>query len=499
MARPSSLTTSHLLKISQNIIHMASPDNGPRPKGHKFNMDVQIDQHWTAKAYTSGAPIVGKVIVTPTRDVAFDEFEICFTGISYTRVDFVNQYATYSNRTFMRLRMPLRASDFPSPRVFQAGNTYTIPFHFVVPHQLTLDACTHECDHPATRDHHLRLPPSVGYWEFNDQAPEMVRIEYAVTARAFRTTPEEGKTMPLEGQQLIKVLPSLPEDAPLDITAKDERYNLSKTKGIRKNIFSAKGGKVTATAAQPSAIMMSGNGLHMSESTMRINLAFDAANTDTAPPKINSVNAKLHSTTFFSSAPYNGLPNLGARVNYRAHPSLTYSTNNPITTSRVENVMWSQQTSRRDSGYSTWSTEDGSESDGSRPKDSTKKAKKSPVQHVATLDVPFAIPTTGKKLFLPSFNSCLISRAYFIQLNISVGSMNTTLSLNIPVQIAVDGMINQPPSGDELPSFESAMAQASEEETADDPLQPRLMQVPSLRFQGNSILPGYNVRTVAVA
>ena len=77
--------------------------------------------------------------------------------------------------------------------------------------------------------------------------------------------------------------------------------------------------------------------------------------------------------------------------------------------------------------------------------------------------------------------------------------MNTTISLSVPLQIAVDGI--DAPSNDELPSFESAIAQAEEHE-ADNFLQPRLMQVPSARYQGNSILPGYNdmnQRSVAVA
>lgn len=492
MARRSSITTAHIRKLSFDLKSLAHVnETGLRLKSGKPTMDIQIDQHYSAKTYASGSKISGHVVINSPRDIPFDEFEILFTGHAATRVDFINHAATHATRMFMKLRMPLRASDFPNPRVFQAGHTYTIPFNFVVPHQLTLDACTHHCTNPNVRDHHLRLPPSMGYWESDDQAPEMARIEYAIRASAFRSSEEEGKTMPLEASHLIKVLPALPEDAPLDITAKDERYHLSKSKTIRKNIFSAKSGKITATASQPGAIMLSADGARMSESSMRINLKFDCASADSTPPKINSVTAKLQATTYFSNASMDVLPNLGSRVSYRTNPSLTYSTSNPLITNPIDAISWSQQTSRRDSGYSSWSAEDGSESDGTQDRHHrTKKSNKAPVQHVATLDIPFALAASSNKLYLPSFHNCLISRAYSIHLNISVGPMNANIPLTIPLQVAMD-TVQGDESDNDLPSFESAMAQ-SEETEADMHLLPRLIQVPSARYQGNSILPGYN-------
>ncbi|KAF7550873.1 hypothetical protein G7046_g7886 [Stylonectria norvegica] len=475
------LPSSHLKKISNDIINImsASTDNSPRGsrKVPKSNVDIKIDNHFGAKVYTSGSSISGHVVINHPRDVPFDDFEIIFIGTAATRVDFVNQYATYSHRPFLKLRMPIRAADFPNPRVFKAGEPTTSP------------STSHRVENEGVREQHLRLPPSMGYWEENDQAPEMAQIEYAIKARAYRETAEEGKTVPLQGEQLLKVMPSLPEDAPFDITAADERYRLSKTKAIRKNIFSTKSGKLTATASQPSAIMLSADAYRMSESALRIKLEFDPASPDAAPPKINSIAAKLEALTFFSSAPMEGLPNLGGRVTYRVNPALNYSTTNPLTMAPLETVSWAKEeasTSRRDSGYSsTWAEGESSESDSSR----RNKSAKSPTQHVATLDIPFALPTQNKKFFLPSFHTCLISRSYILHLTLSVGPMNTNISLNVPLQVAVE-QLHAELRGDDLPSFESAMAQA-EEEAADMHLSPRLMQVPSGRFQGNSSLPGY--------
>ncbi|KAM5348409.1 hypothetical protein ACJ41O_008233 [Fusarium nematophilum] len=479
-------------------------DNGPRanrPRPAKSGLDIKIDQHFSSKAYTSGSAIAGHVIVSTQRDVAFDDFEILFTGTAYTRVDFVNQYAsaTYAARPFMKLCMPISASDFPSPRVFEAGRTYTIPFHFVVPHQLTLSACKHPVEHAEVRDHHLHLPPTMGFWERNDQSPDMAHIEYGIRAGAFKDTVEEGRTMPLEGFHMVKVLPSLPEDAPLDIGPKDERYCLSKTKTIRKNLFSGKQGKLTTTASQPGAIMLSANFLGASQTNLQVNLEFSSASADITPPKVNSVSAKLHSTTFFSSAPMNHLPNLGARIKHQSCPSLTYSTTTPIPINADTALCWENEApvSRRDSGYSSgaW-LEDDAESEEGRGHGINSggggKADKDSVRRYATLDIPFTLPTSGNKLFLPTFYSCISARSYIVYLTLSVGPMNTNINLAVPVQVAVENLY-EPAADDELPSFDAAVAEA-EEADADRHLLPRLMQVPSERFQQTSSLPGYDDR-----
>lgn len=466
-----------------------------KPRTGRSGLEIKLDNHWSSKAYTSGSTVSGHVVVNSMRDVPFDDLEILFTGIAYTRVDFVNQYATYASRPFMKLRMPVRDADFPNPRVFEAGRNYTIPFHFVVPHQLTLSACNHHVEHSGIRDAHLRLPPTMGFWESDDQSPEMANIEYTVRAVVFRETPEEGRTMPLEGFHMVKVLPSLPEDAPLEVSPTDERYQLSRSKSIRKNIFSAKQGKFTASAVQPGAVVLSADGLHASESSVRVNLAFDPHSASVAPPKINSVNVKLQSTTFFSNAPLDQFPNLGARIKHQSNPCLTYSTTTNITTSPPETQTWElgNLPERRDSGYSSssWPEGDASESDGSHHSPS------SPHLQISTLNIPFKLPQGNKKFFLPTFNSCISGRSYFLHVTMSVGPMNTGISLVVPLQVTVEN-IHDPIQNDELPSFESAVA-AAEAEEADRHLHPRLMQVPSAQYQGNSVLPGYDHRrTVAV-
>ncbi|KZZ94154.1 arrestin [Moelleriella libera RCEF 2490] len=430
----------------------------PKPSSVK----VIVDQHFNSKVYTSGSSISGHALVKTSKDVHFDHFDIIFSGIAATRLDFVQQYPAHSFRPFMKLRMPLDGSSLPDNQVFVAGKTYRIPFHFVVPHQLTLGACNHQCSSPAVRDHHLRLPPTVGFWEADDQAPEMAHIEYSIKARAYRHALEPGAApiKLMESQHVLKVLPSLPEDAPLDITFRDERYVMSKSKTIRKNLFSTKAGKLTATATQPNAIMLSADGHKASGSVVRINLRFAAISADNTPPRINSMSAKLATHTFFGAAPTDLMPNLGSRATYTPNPSLSYTTNNNLFTHRfTEKVEWHRHnsTGRRDSGYSSLGLvdEDQSETEGQRVSDQS--GKKCPILRSAILEVPFSIPMNNRKLFLPTFHSCLISRTYTLHVNISLGPANASISLAIPLQIGVEA-VHEPPAA-ELPSFESAVAE----------------------------------------
>ncbi|RFU73228.1 arrestin [Trichoderma arundinaceum] len=473
-------------------------------------MEVKIDQHFKAKVYTSGSTIAGHVAVHVLRDTSFDSLDIVFVGISATRLDFVQQYPSHSFRPFLKIRMPIQESELPEGRLFRAGCEYKIPFHFVVPHQLTIGACNHTCLSPDVRDRHLRLPPSLGAWDADDQAPDMTQIEYAINAKAIQHGNGTAVKV-LEAHHVLKVLPSLPEDAPLDITFRDEWYKLSKTKTIRKSLFSSKTGQFTASALQPNAVMLSADGHKSSMTTVRVNMEYAPSSAETAPPKINSVTGKLVSTTFFSAVPVDHLPNLGSRTNCESTPCLNYTTTHSLFTLPVESVSWMQQDasshSRRDSGYSSTVVEgDASETDASERRrrqssngKSSKKPKLSTVKHTTDLEIPFTVSNSNKKLFLPSFHSCLISRTYTLQLSLSVGPTNTAIALAVPLQIGVETIYE--PQGDELPSFESALAQAEGEE-ADAYLQPRVMHVPESGSQSNALLPGYNElgrRTISVA
>ncbi|KAF4587318.1 arrestin [Ophiocordyceps camponoti-floridani] len=490
--------------VAQHTVDAVIPRLAARSKPaaqQKPSISVEINGHFSSKVYTSGSAISGRVVVCTQRDTPFHDLDIIFTGIAATRLDFVQQYPSHSFRPFMKLRMPIQRDVLPENKVFVAATVYSVPFNFVVPHQLTLGACTHQCTSPAVREHHLRLPPTVGFWEADDQAPEMAQIEYSVKARVYRKCEPGGHQIKfMEGYHMLKVLPALPEDAPLDITPRDERYNLFKSKTIRKNLFAAKAGKFRVRVPQPGAVMLTPDAHGASTSTARINLEFLPTSCDQPPPKVSSVSGKLTSATFFGAAPTDLLPNLGSRSVYTANPSLSYTTTTTLFCDAHPSPIWHQRNTsgRRDSGYSSFGVdEDASDTDrsnghirglaGAR----VRRSRRCPIRHSAVIEIPFTVPMSNRKIFLPTFHSCLISRTYTLHISLSVGPANTTFNLAVPLQIGV-AMIHEPNLADGLPSFESAMAQ-DEEADVDALLRPRIIRIPErLEPLGVGMLPGYD-------
>lgn len=242
--------------------------------------------------------------------------------------------------------------------------------------------------------------------------------------------------------------------------------------------------------------MLSADGHGASTATARVSFEFAPSSVETPPPKITSVSGKLTSATFFGAAPTDLLPNLGSRSVYTANPSLSYTTTSVLFSEPIGKLAWKQRSlsGRRDSGYSSLGVEeDASETDcdgRDRTGGKSKGSKKCPIKHTALLEIPFSIPKTNRKIFLPTFHSCLISRTYTLHLNLSVGPGNTALTLAVPLQIGVE-TIYQPHINGGLPSFESAMAE-DEEAEIDAHLQPRVLRIPDRPQQSNTMLPGYN-------
>ncbi|KAI0135311.1 hypothetical protein F4814DRAFT_17737 [Daldinia grandis] len=459
----------------------------------KSSINIHINNYYNSRVYTTGSEVSGHVTITPQNDTRFDMLQVVLLGTTKTRIDAVN-IPQATAHTFLKLIMPIPESSYPIPRVFEAGLTYTMPFTFVIPSTLTLNACSHQVANNSVQDHHMRLPPTVGSWEKDDFAPHMSRVQYVVKARVYRDEVADGLTTKvMEAGQEIKVLPITPEDPPLSITKHDDLYVMSKSKSLRKTIISPKTGKVTITAAQPGAAMLSPDGQTSTSTTVPLYLEFEPTSIDARPPKITGITSKVTAVTYFSAGGVSQYPNL--RDWHRAFGSEgrgSYSGTTSATTGPLGEVKWSRHLTaqaRRDSGYGS----DSLSSDIDLPPRPTPKKTKgslpSPIFHAAQLQVPIQLPVQ-KKTFVPTFHSCITSRVYVLWLTVTVvsGGNSAHLTLGVPLQIGVGG---GPVSHVQYhaalpPSFEEV-----EEADADRYLRPRVMSVPTVDFHQNGALPGY--------
>ncbi|KAK3900139.1 hypothetical protein C8A05DRAFT_36230 [Staphylotrichum tortipilum] len=458
------------------------PQHSRKMSGYpRSDIRVNLRDHYTSKVYTSSSPIVGDVTITTKREVRFDSIQILLLG--QTRTTFegmsVPQEVTH---TFLKMLMPVPDDVYPIPRVLQPGQTYTIPFNFVVPNQLTINACNHDRLSDQLQDHHVLLPPSVGGWERDDMAPRMAQIEYAIKARVIRDEPSGRKTRIMEASQPIQILPATPEEPPLSITENDHLYRMRKTKTLRKNLLSTKLGRITASATQPSPAILSPDGRRvMAHPLAQITLTFDPESPRILPPTVTSVSSKLTAHTYFSSGTISSFPNLGEwNAPYTPDRRGQFFTSVPLpTTTLSEQPAWTPSppavTARRDSGYGS----DSSPPPSPRSHRQSLDCGAAGQQHTTTLTIPLSLPT-DKKTLIPTFHSCIASRVYTVQLTLALasrgGSVNN-VTLTVPLQIAVDGtsvvgaeeVVGGLVGGALPPSFEEA--------AADEHLRPRLLRV----------------------
>lgn len=475
---------------AQNDTPQAGLRVRPAAAQELLTLNVEIERHFTSKVYTTGSTIRGQAIAQTLRDTPFDGFDIVFTGVAAIRPGFIQQYTSQSVHRFMTLRMPIPQSSLPDDMIFVSGKTYSIPFNFTVPHQLPLGACTHPCSSLAVREQHLRLPPTVGFWQADDQAPRMIQIEYSIKATAYRRG-ETGSLM--EAHNKVNVLPACPEDPPLDITSGDERYNLLKSKTIYKNFFTTKSGTLTATASQPAAIMLVEDGHRASTTTARICLDFAPVSAEMAPPKVKSISGKITAATFFGAIPTDLLPNLGSRST--TDSAMSYTTTSYLFSNPIDTVAWQQHnlTGRRDSAYANLGVgEDGFEpvspKSHGRGRGKSKVFKNCPARELAVLEIPFSI-TSNCKLYLPTFYSCLIARVYTLRLKLHVGPTNSTISLAIPLQIGVRTGY-QPLFVSESLTFDS-VSEDYDAENVDTHIQSRGFRISEIVRQSNRLLSGF--------
>ncbi|KAL2016268.1 hypothetical protein VTK56DRAFT_4012 [Thermocarpiscus australiensis] len=496
----------------------------------KSDISVNLKDHYSSKVYTSSSPISGDVTITTRRPVRFDSVQIVLLGHTKTIFEGISLPQDVTH-TFLKMVMPIPESSYPVPRILEPGRTYTIPFNFVIPNQLTINACNHPMLSDQLQDHHVLLPPSLGGWQRDDMAPRMVQVEYIIKARVLREDDLGGrKARVMEATQTIQVLPATPEQPPLNITDKDKLYTMSKTKTLRKNILSTKLGRLTAVADQPNPAVLSADGRRvMSHPTARVRLTFEPESPRTLPPQITAVSGKVTAHTYFSSGTISSFPNLGEwNPPYLADRRGQFFTSVGLPTFQLaEQPAWTPAPTvivRRDSGYcSSSSNSDSSDRELEVPSskqkknnnnnNNNKKKKKtnrlstsstptetttttqSPLYHTTVLDIPFSLPT-DKKMFVPTFHSCIASRVYTLQLSLGLSTRGAagTLTLTVPLQVAVEeghdarerGGLSALVDAPGLPSFE--------EVAADEHLRPRLLQVPGGQgfVEGGSVslLPG---------
>ena len=393
---------------------------------------------------------------------------------------------TEAHRTFVRMRQPIDEGALPQPRVIEPGRVYRFPFEFIVPEQLLPAGCGHDCGRPQVRQAHLQLPPSLGDGSviqdgnvrLDDMAPQMSRISYTIHTRLTRARDRDGQDVVVaDGRRLIRVVPATGEDPPLqldEVYGDGQRYGdgpyvLRRHKDLRKGLFKGRLGSLAIQAQQPRSLHLppplvrGGDGVMMASfqaGTMAsVMVRFDPADKSALIlPRLNQLFTRLRTQTFFSTIPARDFRGLDEEA-YRSDRS-SYSEVVPLSSRCVSSVRWERHTSNDDDVVLA----DSNNKHGSIP--APTPSYRGGTFYTAKIVVPLALPK-GKKAFVPTFHSCLISRVYTLEFSLTaftpgsgggsstlqaLSGTSATLSLRVPIQITSIGNhpLKQPPYYDEV-------------------------------------------------
>lgn len=320
-----------------------------------------------------------------------------------------------------------------------------------------------------------------------DYAPDMSKIQYAIKVRVVRNREVDNKEVILvEGLRKLHIVPAVAEEPPMSIGAGDEEYTLSKTKSLKKGVFSGKLGKVTVSAAQPNAIVLPAplSENNTPATTMAtVNLRFDPHESSSQPPRLGGLTTKLKVSTFYAARPTKAIPTHRNTLSQFEQLRNVYDQSISLSSRCVESVAWTKHTpapayTRRDSASSTSSDDDSDNVHAST------KSKDNSLYYSATILVPITLPSS--KTWIPTFHNCITSRVYGIDLNLTIHTPGTgvpasSVALHLPFQIAAAGNHSRR----RTLTAEEAAAELAD---VDEYLRPRVIEMPSEDLLGNSVL-----------
>ncbi|KAF5989852.1 hypothetical protein FBULB1_476 [Fusarium bulbicola] len=413
-------------------------------------LEINIDGHYESRVYTFGSTISGFVTLTAHNQLPFQSLQIDLRGITST-CGHAFQYGTpFKTHVFMQLQMPISPSALPVNRSFEPGQSYHVPFQFVIPEQLSSTACNHQ--NKAVRERHLQLPPTMGSWDRDDLAGGSANVGYMIRARLVLGKKKRGEEQYLDQSRSVKVIPALPEQPPLHISSDNSEYCLSRSKTIRKGVIGSKIGVIRVSATQPDPILLCLDGLSASWSQIPIDLQYTPMSTSPEPPEVQIKSATIEAFTNFWLGIDGYLPDHHQKPSNSVAPTAPWSSSHAIVLRGKQMVNWqedhqivSEKESERRSSEPLHLTRDCA-----KPHFESRSASCASYwdcgssksrAYKASISQSFELPT-GKSVFLPTFYSCLISRTYRIRVTLAIGAYGSTISLVIPLQVAVNGFDN---------------------------------------------------------
>lgn len=300
-------------------------------------------------------------------------------------------------------------------RMLVAGSPFSTAWEFTMPPNLLSTSCSHNAE-DVVRTAHMVLPPSMDHsvGRFN---PSNVKIVYAVRVRLnglYEAGESENPALLAQTEEPIRFVSGFGGRSnfypPHDTNSYESR--VEQMLEIRKGLSTAPYGKIAIeTTGMPSMTleMGPGHGLPQNERPNRatsvgLRLVFSPESASSKPPEPSSISAKLGIVTSFSPVPKNKLPSLKRNINSQGFISETIR----LPQRDMQTVSW------------------------------TAKEVAGKVEHEAFMVYPVDLQNLDD--FVPTFNSCLISRHYKLSVKVVLrhAGAEHVFRLETPMLVAHD-------------------------------------------------------------
>ncbi|XHG03517.1 hypothetical protein AWENTII_006819 [Aspergillus wentii] len=277
--------------------------------------------------------------------------------------------------------------------------------------------------------------------------PTACRVSYGVKVAVLKRS---SKEMLVNRTKKIRLIPAYEEETPYTACGDIEKCSWRRIKDIQYGMMRDKLGQLIVTAFQPKPLRLSAPECKISEtgnSSAVAHIRFNPVGDET-PPCLGTLYSKLRVSTSYSCNPWTDSPS-HSMMGYPQTGTRVFAKSLPLSSLCVESVQWTKHTVE-DSLIDDYDQVAASET---ATKNST-----AGIFYTASLVVPITLPQT--KAFVPTFESCMISRGYALELRLSYHSSNTFLpswvEVKVPVQIvSAGGTTHEPLLPPYTPSAES--------------------------------------------
>ncbi|GLA53388.1 hypothetical protein AnigIFM63604_010480 [Aspergillus niger] len=360
--------------------------------------------------YTTWDRVEGTVTVTTHDETDFNNIKITFEGSSRVALPrpITELLEPTASHTFLKLQQPIES---PISTKCTPGRHYTYPFCFVIPEDLPLGSCIHEKSNDHADHRHAKLPPTL---RFANLSQELGRVAYFIRATVSHYFPDGKSERSTTFTREIRFVPAHQSDS--------FPSGLQNFISLQHNTEQ----QVKSTTLLPSGkLHVSGSSAkllqkHCLESSpgnsfdtyISIPLRFEAVG-KAKPPQLRKIHFTLNASTFLATKPSTKFLKPHETQYRQAH---------------VEHIAMRSE----DISSTQWVRHE--------PTDRTTEDKSEHhLYYTTSLIAPIRIQKNAH--LIQSFSTCLLSRAYFLDVRITYSLPGTagarqTLKATLPVDVA---------------------------------------------------------------